>query len=59
MSSHSCVPHVREEGLEASEGGLAEEVTLEVTVEGRVVSPAGEWELRCVQESGARNSGPV
>lgn len=38
-------------------GGLAEEVTLQVALETRVVSLAGEQEFQCVQESGAQNSG--
>ena len=40
-------------------GGLAEEVTLQVALETRVVSLAGEQEFRCVQESGVQNSGPT
>lgn len=40
-------------------GGLAEEVTLQVALETRVVSLAGEQEFWCVQESGVQNSGPT
>lgn len=40
-------------------GGLAEEVTLQVALETRVVSLAGEQEFQWVQESGAQNSGPT
>ena len=40
-------------------GGLAEEVTLQVALETRVVSLAGEQELQWVQESGAQSSGPT
>lgn len=59
MSSPSCPPHVWQERLEASKGGLAEEVTLEVALEGRVVSPAGEQELPCVHKLGAPDPEPV